>query len=146
MKFGKMKTHRRNRVLLVCLLLLTTGAAVGFALLALNQNLNLFYAPAQVIAGEAPRDQPIRVGGMVLAGSLNRSTTDLGVRFVISDLSEAEVEVRYVGILPDLFREGQGVIAHGRLQEDGVFYAAEILAKHDENYMPPELRQELRPE
>ena len=143
MKFGKMKTHRRNRVLLVCLILLSTGAAVAFALMALNQNINLFYTPAQIVAGEAPGNTLIRAGGMVVAGSLVRAETGLELGFVISDLKTSEIEVRYTGILPALFREGQGVIAHGRLHADGVFYAEEILAKHDENYMPPELQQTL---
>ncbi len=142
MKFGRMKAQRRNRVMLVCLILLSTGAAVAFALLALNQNINLFYTPTQIVAGKAPENKLIRAGGMVVAGSLVRSGTGLDLRFIISDLRAAEVEVRYAGILPDLFREGQGVIAHGKLQDDGVFYAEEILAKHDENYMPPELLQE----
>ena len=146
MKFGKMKTHRRNRVLLVCLILLSTGAAVAFALMALTQNINLFYTPSQIAAGEAPENKLIRAGGMVMANSLVRTGTGLELGFVISDLKTAEIEVRYTGILPALFREGQGVIAHGRLHADGVFYAEEILAKHDENYMPPELQQFLDPE
>jgi cytochrome c-type biogenesis protein CcmE len=139
MKFGKMKPHRRNRLLLVLFLVVSVAGATAFALLALNENINLFYSPEQIVAGEAPVDRNIRAGGMVLAGSVARSETDLGVSFVISDMKDAEVKVAYEGILPDLFREGQGVIARGKLDSNGVFVAEEVLAKHDENYMPPEL-------
>lgn len=139
MKFGWMKPHRRNRLLLVVFLVAGAGGATTFALLALNENINLFYSPGQIVAGDAPVGKTIRAGGMVLAGTVNRSETDLGVSFVISDMKSAEVEVRFSGILPDLFREGQGVIARGELNKEGVFVAQEVLAKHDENYMPPEV-------
>ena len=139
MKFGKMKPQRRNRLLLVLVLVVATGGATTFALLALNENINLFYAPDQIVRGEAPVNTTIRAGGMVLEGSVMRSDSDLSVEFVIGDIKAAEVPVRYAGILPDLFREGQGVIARGYLNESGVFVAEEVLAKHDENYMPPEL-------
>jgi cytochrome c-type biogenesis protein CcmE len=139
MKFGKMKPHRRNRVLLVTFLVATSAVAVGLTLRALNENINLFYAPIDFAEGRAPTGQVIRAGGMVVKGSVQRSTTDLNVRFLISDLKSAEVAVSYTGILPDLFREGQGVIAQGQLTTDGVFIANEVLAKHDENYMPPEV-------
>lgn len=139
MKFGRMKAQRRNRLLLVLSLLVCVGGATTFALLALNENINLFYSPQQIVAGEAPIDRMIRAGGMVVEGSVVRSSTDLGVRFAISDLRESEVVVQYTGILPDLFREGQGIIARGQLDEDGIFVAEEVLAKHDENYMPPEI-------
>ncbi|MFT4676839.1 MAG: cytochrome c-type biogenesis protein CcmE [Patiriisocius sp.] len=139
MKFGKMKSQRRNRLLLIAFLVLGSGTSVALALNALNENINLFYAPDQIAAGEAPIGQRIRAGGMVKDGSIDRSTTDLKVRFVISDLQEAEVTIQYEGVLPDLFREGQGVIALGELGKDGVFMAEEVLAKHDENYMPPEV-------
>ena len=123
MKFGKMKPHRRNRLLLVLFLVVTSGTAVGFALMALDENINLFYSPEQIVNGEAPTDSLIRAGGMVLAGTVKRSTEDLTVTFVISDMKDANVTVEYVGILPDLFREGQGVIAKGELNEGGVFVA-----------------------
>lgn len=139
MKFGKMKSHRRNRLLLVLFIVATVGGATTFTLLALNENINLFYSPAQINAGEAPINRRIRAGGMVREGSVKRSTSDLGVSFIISDLKSAQVTVQYEGILPDLFREGQGVIALGELNSDGVFIAEEVLAKHDENYMPPEV-------
>ena len=138
-----MKTHRRNRLIAVVGLIAAAGAATAFALLALNENINLFYSPEQIVAGEAPSDRMIRAGGMVLAGSVERSSTDLSVDFVISDMRDSEVRVRYSGILPDLFREGQGIVARGKLNEDGVFVAEEVLAKHDENYMPPEVAEAL---
>ena len=139
MKFGKMKAQRRNRLLLILFLLVGVGVATRFVLLALNENINLFYSPGQIVDGEAPVDRVIRAGGMVVNGSVLRSDTDLGVRFAISDLRESEVTVQYTGILPDLFREGQGIIARGQLNNEGIFLAEEILAKHDENYMPPEV-------
>jgi len=141
MKFGKMKTHRRNRLMLVAFLLIGSGTAVSLTLTALNENINLFYEPQQIVDGEAPIGDLIRAGGMVKAGSVIRSTTDLKVNFVITDMISAEVNMMYDGILPDLFREGQGVIARGRLDPHGVFVAEEVLAKHDENYMAPELKK-----
>lgn len=143
MKFGKMKSHRRNRLLLVVFLVATSASAIGLAMLALNENINLFYSPEQIVNGEAPVGPLIRAGGMVVVGSIKRSTEDLGVSFTISDLQTSEVTVQFVGILPDLFREGQGVIALGTLNSDGIFIAEEVLAKHDENYMPPEVEQTL---
>ena len=139
MKFGKMKAQRRNRLLLILFLLAGVGVATRFVLLALNENINLFYSPGQIVDGEAPVERVIRAGGMVVNGSVLRSDTDLGVRFAISDLRESEVTVQYTGILPDLFREGQGIIARGQLNSEGIFLAEEVLAKHDENYMPPEI-------
>ncbi|MEJ2131445.1 MAG: cytochrome c maturation protein CcmE [Gammaproteobacteria bacterium] len=133
-----MNPKRRQRLLAVAFLLVGAGAAVGVTLVALDQNINLFYAPDQIVGGEAPTGARIRAGGMVLDGSLERGE-GLVVRFVIGDLKGAEVPVTYEGILPDLFREGQGIVATGVLHDDGVFEAQEVLAKHDENYMPPEL-------
>lgn len=141
MKFGKMKPHRRNRLILVLLVVMASGTAVGMAMMALNENINLFYSPEQIAKGEAPVGQLIRAGGMVMDGSVNRSKEDLKVSFMISDTANAHVKVQYEGILPDLFREGQGVIAHGKLNKNGVFVAEEVLAKHDENYMPPEVEK-----
>ena len=134
-----MKPHRRNRLLLVLFLVVTSGSAVGLALVALNENINLFYSPQQIVDGHAPVGPLIRAGGMVENGSVQRSAKDLKVSFVISDLQTARVKVQFEGILPDLFREGQGVIALGTLNAQGVFVADEVLAKHDENYMPPEV-------
>ena len=143
MKFGKMKPHRRNRLLLVAFLVITSGSAVGFGLMALNENINLFYSPQQIVDGEAPVGPTIRAGGMVVDGSVQRSSEDLKVSFIISDMEAAQVEIQFEGILPDLFREGQGVIALGALNPEGVFVAYEVLAKHDENYMPPEVADAL---
>ncbi len=134
-----MKPHRRKRLLLIGFLVVGVSVATGLTLVALNENINLFYEPAVIAAGEAPVDQRIRAGGMVKDGSLERDPDSLEVRFVISDLAGHDVPVVYTGILPDLFREGQGVVATGRLRADGTFVASEVLAKHDENYMPPEL-------
>jgi cytochrome c-type biogenesis protein CcmE len=143
MKFGAMKAHRRNRLLLVLSLVVASGTAVGLALLALSENINLFYSPQQIAGGDAPVGKTIRAGGMVAEGSVRRTGTDLTISFVISDLDAAEVTVEFDGILPDLFREGQGVIALGKLSESGVFVAEEVLAKHDETYMPPEVQDVL---
>jgi cytochrome c-type biogenesis protein CcmE len=123
----------------VLFVVLTTGVAVGLTMQALNENINLFYSTEQIAAGEAPVGPLIRAGGMVVAGSVVRSPEDLTVHFIISDLKTSEVTVQFVGILPDLFREGQGVIARGVLDDQGIFLAEEVLAKHDENYMPPEI-------
>ncbi len=139
MKFGKMKSQRRDRLVLVVFILAGVGGATAFALMALNENINLFYSPEQIVAGEAPLGKVIRAGGMVVSDSVVRSNSDLGVSFVISDLRDSHVTVQFTGILPDLFREGQGIIARGQLNGDGVFLAEEVLAKHDENYMPPEI-------
>jgi cytochrome c-type biogenesis protein CcmE len=134
-----MHPKRRQRLVLIAFLFTGVGIAVGLALVALNENINLFYPPDQIANGEAPIDQRIRAGGMVLEGSVEREPGSLAVRFLISDLEGHDVPVRYDGILPDLFGEGQGIVATGRLGADGVFVATEVLAKHDENYMPPEL-------
>jgi len=128
----------------VLFLVVTSGSAVGLALMALNENINLFYSPQQIVDGQAPVGPLIRAGGMVVEGSVQRSREDLKVSFVISDLQAAAVKVQFEGILPDMFREGQGVIALGTLNTQGVFVANEVLAKHDENYMPPEVADTLK--
>ena len=138
-----MKPQRRNRLLLSLGLVGGLGLALTFVLKALNSNINLFYTPVQVIAGEVPMGARVRAGGMVEAGSIRRSDGSLEVAFIVSDLAGAAFEIRYTGILPDLFREGQGVVATGTLSQDGVFFAEEILAKHDEKYMPPEVAMAL---
>jgi cytochrome c-type biogenesis protein CcmE len=139
MKFGAMKPHRRNQLLLICVLVLGLGLALTFTLRALDSNINLFYAPAEIKNGIPPIGKRIRAGGMVKAKSVRRASDSLEVQFEVTDLKGADFEVRYTGILPDLFREGQGVVATGTLGSDGVFSAEEILAKHDEKYMPPEV-------
>jgi len=125
-------------------LIVGASATVGIALVALNENLNLFYPPADVVGGVAPAGVSIRAGGMVAEQSLRHDAEGLGLTFVLTDHAGADFSVRYVGILPDLFREGQGVVANGRVRPDGVFEAVEILAKHDENYMPPEVADALK--
>ena len=134
-----MNPKRRNRLIIVTFLFAGAAVSVALVLMALNENLNLFYPPDQIVAGNAPVGSQIRAGGMVLEGSVAHTGEDLDVEFVLTDYQGAEFPVRYSGILPDLFGEGQGVLVRGRLDEHGVFQAEEVLAKHDENYMPPEL-------
>ena len=131
---------RRKRLVAVAFLLAGVALTVVLVLRALNENINLFYPPSQVVSGEAPIGPRIRAGGMVKSGSVQRQDSGLEVRFVVTDMQGADFTVVYAGILPDLFREGKGVLATGHLGRDGVFVADEVLAKHDENYMPPELK------
>ena len=140
-----MNPKRKQRLMVVLFLLAGAGATVVLTLLALNENLNLFYPPDQIVSGEAPTQTRIRAGGMVMAGSVARQANGLDVSFVLTDYEGSDFEVRYSGILPDLFREGQGILVQGQLGSDGVFKADEVLAKHDENYMPPELADMHRP-
>jgi cytochrome c-type biogenesis protein CcmE len=133
---------RKQRLYLVLFVVLFSSAAIGLVAYALRGNINLFFPPADVAAGKAPIGQPIRVGGMVVDGSVQRSDDSLAVRFQLTDY-EATVPVIYIGILPDLFGEGQGAVASGVLNNDGVLEASEVLAKHDENYMPPEVADAL---
>ena len=139
MKFGKMKPHRKRRLFVVLFIVVASSASIGLALMALNENINLFFSPDQILAGEAPVGKTIRAGGMVMANSVQRDPETLKVGFDVTDLKGSVVKVEFMGILPDLFREGQGVIALGQLDSKGIFQAEEVLAKHDENYMPPEL-------
>jgi cytochrome c-type biogenesis protein CcmE len=132
---------RKNRLIAVSFLVVGAAISVTFVLLALNDNINMFYPPDEVVSGGAPVDAQIRAGGMVQDGSVSRSTEGLEVSFVLTDLEDSHFTVIYSGLLPDLFREGQGVIVMGKLKEDGVFHADQVLAKHDENYMPPELAE-----
>ena len=138
-----MTPKRRKRLLLIGLMVAGVAIAAGFALKAFNENLMFFYTPSNVAAGEAPAGHLIRVGGLVTEGSVQRLSDGLTVRFDITDNAET-ITVQYTGILPDLFREGQGIVAHGRLQDDLIFIADEVLAKHDENYMPPEVADALK--
>jgi cytochrome c-type biogenesis protein CcmE len=135
-------TPRRKRLLTVGGVLLGVAAATGLALKAFDNNLLYFYDPSQVAAGQAPSGKTFRVGGMVTKGSVQRALGSPEVRFVLTDFAH-EVTVSYTGVLPDLFREGQGVVALGRLH-DGLFVADEVLAKHDEKYMPPEVGKSLK--
>jgi cytochrome c-type biogenesis protein CcmE len=129
--------------MLIGLMVAGVGVAIGFALKAFNENLMFFYTPSAVVAGEAPVGRPIRVGGLVTTGSVQRQSDGLTTRFDVTDNAES-VTIQYTGILPDLFREGQGIVALGSLDNDGVFVASEVLAKHDENYMPPEVADALK--
>lgn len=135
-------TPRRQRMLTVGLILAGVTLAVGLALRAFQQNLEYFYDPSQVLAGEAPADKRIRLGGLVTEGSIVREPGSLEVSFEVTDTVNA-MRVFYTGVLPDLFRDGQGVIATGVVRPDGTFLAEEVLAKHDENYMPPEVAESL---
>lgn len=137
-----MRAARKKRLYLIALMVIGVGIAVALALNAFNQNLMFFYSPSEVIAGDAPKGHPFRLGGLVTDGSVKRQQDGLTVNFGVTDTAK-NVTVQYTGILPDLFREGQGIVAHGRLRDDGVFVADEVLAKHDENYMPPEVADSL---
>ncbi|MAC99417.1 cytochrome c maturation protein CcmE [Pseudomonas abyssi] len=137
-----MHPARKKRLILILLVLLGVGAAVALALSALRENINLFYTPTQIANGEVPEGARIRAGGMVVDGSVKRSSDSLDVRFDVSDGAKA-VTIAYSGILPDLFREGQGIVALGRVNAEGVLVADEVLAKHDEEYMPPEVAKAM---
>jgi len=135
-------TPRKKRIAIVCSILAGMGLAATLILTAFEKNLLYFYSPTQVIAGEAPTARAFRIGGLVVDDSVERDPESLKVSFVLTDTLK-EIEVHYKGILPDLFREGQGIVANGKLDSDGIFQASEVLAKHDENYMPPEVAQAL---
>jgi cytochrome c-type biogenesis protein CcmE len=119
------------------------AASVSLAVMASRENIMFYYDPSQIAAGQAPHSKRFRVGGMVVKGSVMRNPGDLKVRFVLTDFAH-QIPVEYTGVLPDLFREGQGIIAHGTLGPDGAFVADEVLAKHDEKYMPPEVAKSLK--
>ena len=134
---------RTKRALAIVGGLAALGIASALVLNAFNSNLVFFFSPTQVLAHEAPRDRSFRIGGLVEQGSLQREPTGLTIRFVVTDLAK-RVPVTYTGLLPDLFKEGKGVVAQGKLGADGVFRAEQVLAKHDENYMPPEAAEALK--
>jgi len=131
---------RHKRTLIVIAVLIAIGVAALLILNALNSNIALYVTPSEVAAGKAPQGQAFRIGGMVRDGSLKRD--GLTVRFVITDLVK-DIPVAYTGILPDLFKEGKGAVIQGRMNASGEFIASEVLAKHDENYMPPEAKHAL---
>jgi len=137
-----MNPKRKQRLILIVFLVVGFSVIIGLAMFTLTKNINLFYSPAQIAAGEAPEGARIRAGGMVVEGSVKRDTNSLAIHFQLTDY-EAKVDVEYTGILPDLFREGQGIVALGRLNSSNVLVADEVLAKHDENYMPPEVAYAL---
>ncbi len=137
-----MTPARKKRLGLIILMLVGVAVGVSFALKALNENIMFFFSPADIEAGKAPDNKDFRVGGVVVDGSVKRPGDGLTVEFDLTD-NQSIVKVKYTGILPDLFREGQGIIANGRLN-NGTFVAQEVLAKHDENYMPPEVMEAMK--
>jgi len=135
-------TPRRQRMVLVGLVFAGVVLAVVLALQAFQDNMLYFYSPTEVLEGKAPAGKEVRLGGLVETGSLQRISGELEVRFNVIDANNS-LTVSYSGVLPDLFREGQGIIAFGTIGTDGLFTAREVLAKHDENYMPPEVAEML---
>ena len=138
-----MTPKRRQRLIFIGILLAGVASAATLAFLAIGENMLYFFSPTQLQAGEIPQGKKIRVGGLVVDGSVSRTTGGLTVNFDLTDTAES-ITVSYTGILPDLFREGQGIVAMGTLTSEGVFMADEVLAKHDENYMPPEVAEALK--
>ncbi|MCK5869788.1 cytochrome c biogenesis protein CcmE [Methylococcaceae bacterium CS1] len=138
-----MTPKRKKRLTIILGLVFGTALIVGLVMFSLSENINLFYSTSQIANGEAPVGTRIRAGGMVVDGSVKRSTDSLKVQFALTDY-EQQVTVEFTGILPDLFREGQGIIAQGKMDANGIFQADEVLAKHDENYMPPEIAESMK--
>lgn len=136
-------TPRRRRLWLVLGIVGGVALAGGLALRSFQENVMFFFDPSQIAAGSAPTGERFRLGGMVRPGTIERHPGSLDMAFVVTDFQH-DVRVTYSGVVPDLFRENQGVVAHGRLQSNGVFVADEILAKHDENYMPPEVARAIK--
>lgn len=134
---------RKQRLAMVVFILVFSGIAVGLLVYALSENINLFYPPSKIAAGEVPVDTRIRGGGCVKPGSIKRATDSLQVSFIITD-GLAEVPVSYTGILPDLFAEGEAAVVNGVIDREGIFQANQVLAKHDENYMPPEVADSMK--
>jgi cytochrome c-type biogenesis protein CcmE len=137
-----MHPKRKNRLILILFMVIGLGSAVGLMMYSLSQNIDLFMTPTQIANGEVRQGQTIRAGGLVVDGSVMRSDDGLQVSFAITD-GAVNVTVEYDGILPDLFREGQGIVAMGKVDSRKVMIASEVLAKHDEEYMPPEVQYAL---
>ncbi|MCI5107772.1 MAG: cytochrome c maturation protein CcmE [Pseudomonadales bacterium] len=137
-----MKPHRRKRLGIILFIAAGLSVAIGLTLFALSQNIDLFFTPTQVAQGEVNPGDRVRIGGMVREGSVESAQDSLQVRFATTDYVH-DVDVYYEGILPDLFREGQGVVVEGSIDPNGVFQASRVLAKHDENYMSPEVKAAL---
>ena len=140
-----MTRTRRRRLMLVSGLFIGLAAATALALTAFSENILYFYQPSEIVAGDVPTHTRFRIGGLVENGSVDRSSDDLLVRFTLADC-QASVPVQFRGTLPDLFREGQGIVAYGELNESGQFVADEVLAKHDENYMSPDVADAMKDE
>ena len=138
-----MTPKRKQRLIFVIVLVAGFSSATGLALYAFQKNLLYFYSPSQVAAGEVAADQMFRLGGLVVAGSVRRASDGVSTRFDLTDTA-GSITVTYTGLLPDLFREGQGIVARGKINAQGIFVAQEVLAKHDENYMPPEVAEALK--
>ncbi len=138
-----MLTLRAKRFVWVAVGVATIAVAVALVLRAFNSNLVFFFTPTEVSQNKAPKDRTFRIGGLVTEGSVQRKSDGLTVAFLVTDTMQS-IPVRYTGILPDLFKEGKGVVAQGKIGGDGVFTASEVLAKHDENYMPPEAAEALK--
>ena len=138
-----MRLRKRQRLVLLVVALLLLGGASTLVLMALSDSVAFFASPSDIAAGKVDRDRRFRLGGLVVEGSVQRGGEDGLVMFALTDQANV-VQVRYQGLLPDLFREGQGIVAQGVLGQDGVFVASEVLAKHDETYMPPEVAEALK--
>jgi cytochrome c-type biogenesis protein CcmE len=138
-----MNPKRKQRLTIISLIVLGSGLVIGLILYSLEQNINLFYSTSQIAQGEAPVGTRIRIGGMVVKNSMKRKPDSLTISFSLTDYAHP-IQVEYTGILPDLFKEGQGIVAQGKMDTKGVFQADEVLAKHDENYMPPEVADSLK--
>ncbi len=137
-----MKPHRRKRLSIIIFIAMGLSAATGLVFFVMGQNINMFYTPTQVAEGEVDSGVNFRIGGMVKAGTIEQAQDSLQVSFITTDYV-SDVQVAYEGILPDLFREGQGVVAEGQIDGNGVFHASKVLAKHDENYMSAEVKAAL---
>ncbi len=137
-----MKPHRRKRLSIILFIAAGLSIGIGLAAYALRQNINMFFTPTQVASGEVSTGQNIRIGGMVKEGSVESQNDSLRVSFIATDYA-SDITIHYEGILPDLFREGQGVVVEGQIDTAGVFQASRVLAKHDENYMSQEVRAAL---
>ena len=138
-----MRPIRRKRIILIALMVAGVGTAIGFALYAFNQNLMFYFSPTEVAQGKAPSNSNFRLGGIVVEGSVKREQKSLLVSFDVTDGAET-IKIEYEGILPDLFREGQVILAKGQIGNNKIFRANEVLAKHDENYMPREVAESLK--
>ena len=138
-----MTPTRKKRLMAIILVLMGTGIATAIFVTAFEENILFYKSPTEILKGDYPKARNFRVGGMVKVGSIVKSTTSLDVEFLVTDYAK-DIKVQYTGLLPDLFRDDQGMIAIGQLDKDGVFQAEEILAKHDENYMPPEVADMLK--
>ena len=137
-----MNPKRKNRLILVLFILAGTGLAVALGTMALKENIQYYLSPSEVIAGKAPPNHTFRLAGLVSNGSVKREENGLTTRFDVTDNAKT-ITVTYTGILPDLFREGQGIVATGKMEGDSLFVAEDVLAKHDETYMPPPVQDAL---